>query len=131
MKKNMVLNIIYLIIGSLLIGLACFEKLDSFWSGMGFSLFVIGAIRLIKYYRLSRNEAYKEKMEIELNDERNHFIRNKAWAWTGYLFVLISAAFAIVFRIFHQNEWSIASGLCTGILLTIYCIAYCVLKKKY
>ena len=37
----------------------------------------------------SKNEAYREKIEIEEKDERNHFIRNKAWAWAGYLYVMI------------------------------------------
>jgi hypothetical protein len=42
--------------------------------GMGFALLIVGVIQLIRRYRLEKNEAYREKMEIEVNDERNKII---------------------------------------------------------
>ena len=105
--KNMVVNIVFIILGITLNVL----NIDPFWTGMGSSLIVIGCINLLRSYRLNKNEAYREKMEVELSDERNRFIRNKAWAWSGYLFVMIAAVLSIVFRIVGFNHLSIASGL--------------------
>ena len=79
------LSIIYILIGIVLFGLGCFEVVDEFWSGMGSALFVIGAIRMIRQYRFNKNEAYREKIEIEEKDERNHFIRNKCFTFPIFL----------------------------------------------
>lgn len=125
--KNMVVNIVFIILGITLNVL----NIDPFWTGMGSSLIVIGCINLLRSYRLNKNEAYREKMEVELSDERNRFIRNKAWAWSGYLFVMIAAVLSIVFRIVGFNHLSIASGFAVLIVIVLFWISYYVLGKKY
>ena len=89
MKQTMrvYLNIFWIILGAILIGLAFAGKVDEFWNGMGTALLIIGAIRLLRYHRLNKNDAYRERKELEMSDERNQFIRNKAWAWALQLFV--------------------------------------------
>ena len=129
--KNYLVAIIYVVIGIVLFGLSFAEVVDEFWSGMGSALFVIGAIRLVRSYRLEKNEKYREKIKIEESDERNHFIRNKTWAWTGYLFVLIAAVLCLVFRIIGQNLLSLAASGAVCLMLVLYWISYLVLKRKY
>lgn len=129
--KTYFVSIIYIIIGAILLGLGFAGKVDEFWNGMGSALLVIGVIQLIRRYRLDKNEAYREKMEIENNDERNKFIRNKAWAWAGYLFVMITAVASIVFRIFEQNLLSIAAGGAVCLMILLFWGAYFFLKRKY
>lgn len=129
--KTYLVSVIYIIIGAILLGLGLAGKVDEFWNGMGSALLVIGVIQLIRRYRLDKNEAYREKMEIENNDERNKFIRNKAWAWTGYLFVMITAVASIVFRIFEQNLLSIAAGGAVCLMILLFWGAYFFLKRKY
>ena len=87
--KGYLVFICYVIIGTILLGFGFAGVVDEFWNGMGASLLIIGVIQFVRQYRLNKNEAYREKVEIETNDERNRFIRNKAWAWAGYLFVMI------------------------------------------
>ena len=122
--KTYFVSIIYIIIGVILLGLGFAGKVDEFWNGMGSALLVIGVIQLLRHYRLDKNEAYREKMEIENNDERNKFIRNKAWAWAGYLFVMITAVASIVFRIFEQNLLSIAAGGAVCLMILLFWGAY-------
>lgn len=129
--KTYFVSIIYIIIGAILLGLGLAGKVDEFWNGMGSALLVIGVIQLIRRYRLDKNEAYREKMEIENNDERNKFIRNKAWAWAGYLFVMITAVASIVLRIFEQNLLSIAAGGAVCLMILLFWGAYFFLKRKY
>ena len=74
-KVKLSFNIVYVIIGCILIGFSVLEKLDSFWSGMGSALLVVGLINLLKIHRLNKNEEYREKLEIEMSDERLQFIR--------------------------------------------------------
>lgn len=133
MKKDrrIISCIIYIIFGVILLVLGILEIVDSFWSGMGGALIAVGVVRLIHILRYRNNESYRENMEIEMKDERNHFIRNKAWAWAGYLFVLIAAISTIVLKLLGQDLLSIAAGFAVCILVLLFWVCYLVLKKKY
>lgn len=129
--KTYFVSIIYIIIGAILLGLGFAGKVDEFWNGMGSALLVIGVIQMIRRYRLDKNEAYREKMEIETNDERNKFIRNKAWAWAGYLFVMIMAVASIVLKVLEQDLLSTAAGGAVCLMILLFWGAYFFLKRKY
>ena len=129
--KGYLVSALYITIGIILIGLGFAGMVDEFWNGMGSALLVIGVIQLIRRYRLEKNEAYREKIEIETNDERNHFIRNKAWAWAGYLFVMIMAVGCIILRIVGQDTLSMAASGSVCIMLVLFWCSYYFLKRKY
>ncbi len=130
-EKKRIISIIYVIIGVVLIALSFAGKVDEFWNGMGSALAVVGLLQLLRQHRFNKNEAYREKMEIEVNDERNHFIRNKAWAWAGYIFILAMAAAVIVLKIIGRDMLSTAAAFTVCFMLILYWGAYMVLKKKY
>ena len=130
-KIKLSFNIVYVIIGCILIGFAVLEKLDSFWSGMGSALLVVGLINLLKFHRLNKNEEYREKMEIEISDERLQFIRNKAWAWSGYLFVLISAVACIVFKVMNLDQLSLYASFSVCLVLALFWVSHAIIKRKY
>lgn len=123
--------IIYIILGVVLMVLGTLELVDSFWSGMGSALIAVGVVRMIHIFRYGKDESYREKTEIEAKDERHQFIRNKAWAWAGYLFVLIAAVSTIVLKLLGQDLLSVAAGFAVCILVLLYWVCYLVLKKKY
>ena len=133
MKKNIktIVSIIWLVLGVILIGLAVAGKVDSFWNGMGSALLIVGFVQLLRSYRIRQNDAYREKIELELQDERNHFLRNKAWAWSGYLFVLIAAVSSIVLRIVGEDVLSMVASGAVCLMLVLYWISYIILKRKY
>ena len=130
-KKYLIIYIIYLAIGAVLIGLSFAGIVDEFWNGMGTALLIVGALRLLRMYRLRNNSVYRERVETAYTDERNHFIRGKAWSWTGYIFVLTAAAATIVLRIMGQDMWSLAASYSVCFLLIVFWISYLILKKKY
>ena len=129
--KNYLVAIIYVVIGIILFGLSLVQILDQFWSGMGSALFTVGMIRLIRTHRFLKDEKFREKIEIEESDERNHFIRNKAWAWAGYLFVMIMAVASIVLKIAGQDILSIAASGAVCLVLVLFWGSYLFLKRKY
>lgn len=131
MKDRRILSVGWIVVGLVLIGLAFAGIVDEFWNGMGFALAIVGALQLLRYHRFNKNEAYREKMEIEVNDERNHFIRNKAWAWSGYLFIIICGVGTILFKIIGNETMSMASATAVCLMLVLYWISYYVLKRKY
>ena len=130
-NKNTLFSIIWLAIGLPLMGLSIAGLVDEFWSGMGTALVVIGVCRLLRSVRLSRSEGYREKMEVFETDERLHFLRTKAWAWAGYLFIIITGLSVIVLRILGQELLSTAASGAVCLLMVLYWICYMVLKKKY
>ena len=130
-KKDIVFGASWLLLGLALTVLSCLETLDEFWSGMGSALMVVGIVRLLRGYRLSRSEAYREKREVAETDERLHFIRNKAWAWTGYLFIMISAISTIVFRILGQDLLCMFLSGAVCLMLVLFWVSFFILKKKY
>ena len=129
--KSYFVSALYIILGGILIGLSFAGVVDEFWNGMGFALLIVGVIQLIRRYRLEKNEAYREKMEIEVSDERNKFIRNRAWAWAGYLFIMIMAVVCIVLRIIGQEILSMAASGAVSLMLVLFCACYFFLKRKY
>jgi len=129
--KSYLVSILYLLIGAILLGLSFAGIVDEFWNGMGSALLVMGVIQLIRRYRLEKNEAYREKIEIETNDERNQFIRNKAWAWAGYLFVMIMAVACIILKIVGQDVLSMAASGAVCLVLVLFWGSYYILKRKY
>ena len=129
--KNIVINILWMIIGIGLTVLSIFEKTDSFWSGVGASFLVVGVVNLLRMYRINKNDAYKEKIELELNDERNRFLKSKAWAWAGYVFCIIAAVMSFVFKFLHLDTLSIASGGAVLLVICLYFGSCYMLGKKY
>ena len=130
-NKRMIYYTVMLLVGLVLMSLAFFGKVDEFWNGMGSALAILGAVRLLRGYRLNKNEAYREKAEIAVSDERNQFIRSKAWAWAGYLFIILTGISVIVFKLVGQDLLSQAASWGVCLMLVLYWGAYKVLQKKY
>ena len=130
-KKDIVFGVIWLLLGLVLTVLCCLVTLDEYWSGMGSALMVIGIVRLLRSYRLSRSETYREKIEVAETDERLHFIRNKAWAWAGYLFIIICALSTIVFKLLGQDLLCMFFGGAVCLMLVLFWVCFFILKKKY
>lgn len=129
--KAYVVSVFYIILGLILVGLGFAGKVDEFWNGMGSALLVMGVIQLIRRYRFNKNEVYREKIEIEINDERNRFIRNKAWAWAGYLFVMIMAVACIILRVMGEDTLSMAASGSVCLVLVLFWVSYYILRRKY
>ena len=129
--KRSIAYVLYIILGAVLFGFGFAGVLDSFWSGMGGALMAVGVIRIAQILRYRKDEAYREEKEIEAKDERNQFIRNKAWAWAGYLFVLIAAIATIALKLLGQDLLSMVAGFAICILMILYWLCYLVLRKKY
>ncbi len=129
--KGIIAGTVYIFLGAILLWLGFTEVIDPFWSGMGSALMAVGVVRIVQLYRFRNNESYREKVETEKTDERSHFLRNKAWAWAGYLFVLMAAASTIVFKLLGQDLLCIAAGFAVCLMMLLYWICYVILRNKY
>ena len=130
-NKRIFLSFFWLVMGAVLIALEIMGKIDSFWSGMGAAFIGVAIVQIIRYIRYSKDGDYKEKVDTANRDERNRFIANKAWAWAGYLFVMITAVAALALRIAGENVLSMAASGALCLMLVLYWVCYLILSKKY
>ena len=125
------LFIFYVLFGLLLQWMGYTGAVDSFWGGVGTSLMLVGILRAVRLYRVSSDEAYREQVEISVADERNRFLKTKAWSWAGYMFTLVAACATIGLKILGQDLLSLAAGYSVCLLILLYWGSYLVLQKKY
>ena len=105
--------------------------IDDYWHGMGTALFVVGVFQMLRWIRYYKDQNYREKIDVEAGDERNRFISSKAWAWAGYLYVMIAAVGSIVLKICGQDDLSMMASCSMAFLVGLYWVSYMVLKRKY
>ena len=129
--KRLFAHIFTIAVGGALLALGIAGILDSFWSGMGASLLVVSILRLSQVYLYKTDKTYQEKVDTEVSDERNKFLRSRAWAWAGYLFVIIAAICTIVFKVLGLDLLWMATGLSMCLIVTLYWISFLILRKKY
>ena len=130
-KERLIASIIEIIIGfSLVIG-SMSGAVDEFWSGMGTALLIVGILFLFRMIKYRINNDYKEKYDIEINDERNKYLSMKAWSWAGYLFVMIAAVATIGLKIIGREDLMMIASGSVCLVMVLYWISYIVLKRKY
>ena len=115
---------------ALLLGNA-FGAVDEYWSGMGTALIVVGVLQLLRRIRYRINAAYRENVDTAAQDERNRWLGMKAWAWSGYLFVIIAAAASVALRVAGEDTLSIVASGSVCLLVILYWGSYLVLSRKY
>ena len=130
-KRRMIWGIFWIVLGLTLTVLGIMERIDSYWSGMGGCLLAVGVLQMVRYVKYMSNEEYREKTDLACNDERNRFISNKAWAWAGYLFVLVGAVGSIVFKLLGREDLMMFASSSVCLILVLYWICYLVIRRKY
>ena len=135
-NRYLPLAILYIVLGiALFIAAQIVDLGDStiaqILPGMGGALIAVGIVRLYRGIRLEKDPEYRENFEVEAHDERNRYLRMKAWSWAGYMFVLIAAVATIVLAVMDKYELMMmaSSGVC--IMLLLYWVSYMIVRKKY
>ena len=109
-KKRLISSIVEIFIGATLIAASIFGIVDEFWSGMGTSLLLIGILFLIRAIKYNTNDGYREKWDIEVNDERNKYLKFKLAG--------------------REDLMMMASGSVCYVMI-LFWISHTFLKKKY
>lgn len=130
-KKRFIASIIEIIVGICLITGSVFGAVDEFWSGMGTTLLVIGILFLLRAIKYKTNDEYREKWDIEVNDERNKYLKLKSWAWAGYLFVLTGGVGTIAFKLIGREDLMMMASSSVCYIMVLFWISYVALRKKY
>ena len=130
-NKRLLLSIFWIVLGIVILIMAMTEKLDAVYGGMGGALIAVGAMQVMRNLRYRNNPEYREKIDIESNDERNRYIRMKAWSYTGYITILGLCAAGIVFYyVMGNKELGQPMMMTVCFMLVVYWISYYILSKK-
>ena len=130
-KTRWIANIVEIVLGVILLIFGMMGTIDEFWHGMGVALIFVGILQMIRSIRYHSNPEYKETYDVAIQDERNKFLRIKAWSWAGYLYVLTAAVATIVFQIIGKQELATAAGFSVCIIMVFHWLSYLYLQKKY
>ena len=125
------LSFFWIVLGAVLFGCHASGLIEEYWSGMGIAFIVVGILQVIRNIRYRTNTEYREKFDTASKDERNRFIANKAWAWAGYLFVMVAAVGSIVFKLMGREDLMMMASGCVCLMICFYWVSFLLLRRKY
>lgn len=131
-NKRLALSIFWAVVGLVLTVLSVTEVLDSsIYSGMGGGLMAVGVLQAIRNVKYRKDADYREKIDVEANDERNRFLRMKSWSWAGYIAILVESVGVIVAIILGEETVRLILSLSVCLILVAYWVSYLILSRKY
>lgn len=130
-RNRMIASGCWIVIGAALMAAGYAGWIDDYWQGMGTALLIVGVLQMLRWIRYHKDQGYREKMDVEAKDERNRFISSKAWAWAGYLYVLIGAAASVGFKLAGNDLMTKAAAMSVCLMMVFYWLCYAVLRRKY
>ena len=129
---KLALSIFWTVLGAVLLGLSVANVLDStIYAGMGGALLAVGILQVIRNLRYRTDAAYQEKIDTEVNDERNIFLGMKSWSWTGRAIVLVECIGILVAMALGQQTVQLVLSYSVCAILVIYWVTFMILAKKY
>ena len=135
LKEQKRLGILWLSIGTALVaaGLLLRETAyGNYISGLGGGIFAVGAVRLLRVYRLSRDPEKAADYDASLTDERTAYIANKARSMTFFICVYAQlAAGLLAILVFDQPLIGQVLCLVTCAQSLIFTAVYWYYNKKY
>ena len=130
-ERKMLSPVIEIVLGAALIIISKLFDLDSVWVGMGSALIAVGTVQFLNLLRYRQDADYREKVDTEAHDERNQFIRARAWVWAGTCFVLVGGVLTVLFQILGKQEYATLCGSGVSLLVLFYWISFLIVRKKY
>ena len=130
-KRRFIWSVFWVLLGAVLAGCRAAGLVEEYWGSMGVAFVVIGALQIARNIRYLRSADYRAKVDTANKDERNRFLANKAWAWAGYLYVMIAAAASIALKLLGHDLLCQAAAFSVCGIMVLYWVCYLVLQKKY
>ena len=85
---------------------------------------------MLRYFRYRTNKEDQKKFDIDVTDERNQFIRRKAWASAAYAYLLLAALAIVVLKIIGREALILGISASVGTLVLLFWIFYVYFKSK-
>ena len=119
-NRRFLLSFFWVLLGAVLVGCRAAGLVEEYWSSMGVAFVVIGGLQIFRSVRYLRSAEYRDKVDMATKDERNRFLANKAWAWAGYLYVMIAAVASIVLKLLGHDLLCQAAAFSVCGIMVLY-----------
>ena len=129
--KPLYLSIFWVVLGAVLVVCHLGRLIEDYWFSMGIVFIVVGVLQIIRHIRYKTDSEYRENRDIATGDERNKFIANKAWAWAGYLYVMVAAVGTIVCKLLGREDLMMFCSGSVCLIMVLYWLSWLRLKRKY
>jgi len=132
MKTRLYLAVTYCLLGSALMIVDLIKPFgNEFIFPFGFSMLILGVLRLFQYRKITKDEKTMHRREIAEADERTRMLSERAKSWT-FSFMLIMAGIAVIILSvlgYHEQAQPIAWIMC--LTIGVYWVFYLLASKKY
>lgn len=129
-NKKLALNIVFVLLGIATMVLSITETIRTpYASGFGAGLAVVGISQIIRYFKYKNDPEFRQKTDVAQTDERIRYIGMKAWAWTGYISLIVGGVLVIILGIMN-NEAAVFASYAVCFELLVYIICYLIISKK-
>lgn len=132
MKHRLYIGIAYCILGIVMIIAEILKSFNNhFISSFGFTLVVLGILRIVQNRKITKNEKTMHQRELAESDERNRMISERAKSWTFSFTIMISGILVIILSIlgYHDQAQPFAWLVC--LMVTIYWVFWLIASKRY
>lgn len=130
-NRRLALNALWVMLGAALVWLSVTEVLDSsVYAGMGGALMCVGILQVARNVRYRRDGAYRERIDIEYTDERNHYLRKEAWTRTGSIVVALEAIGAVVAMVLNNTTVQLTLASTVSVTCLVYWASWMVLSRR-
>ena len=131
LKKRLYFGIGYIVIGIVIAVLkfcGAIKTVDG--SAFGFGLVGVGIMLVVQYRKITKSEESLRRFRVEVNDERNISVITKAKSVTFDIYLMVICVAVIVLEI--MDKYNIVKPLLLSFsaLMTIYLVAYFVIRRK-
>ena len=132
LKDQKKLGILYLVLGAalFLVGLLTDAVEKTNWlSSFGSAIAVVGAARLLRVYRLTRDPDKAADYDASLTDERTAYVANKARSMALYICIYVQLAAALAAILIFKVGQVLCALTCLQTLVYTGCFWY--YNRKY
>ena len=130
-NRRLALSALWVMLGAALVWLSVTEVLDSsVYAGMGGALMCVGILQVERNVRYRRDGAYRERIDIEYTDERNHYLRKEAWTRTGSIVVALEAIGAVVAMVLNNTTVQLTLASTVSVTCLVYWASWMVLSRR-
>lgn len=130
-KFRFALSIFWIVLGGVLMILSVLDIIDgTMFSGLGGGLIAVGALQVFRWTKYEKSAEYREKIDVEIGDERNKYISMLSWSYTGYAAIIIAAVGSLIAFILKQDELNRYLSCTFAFMMIIRYITYFIATRK-
>lgn len=131
-KRQIMWFMVLFIAGAMLVSLSFIRGDESTQiSSFGMGLCAVSIVKLIQFYRISKNPEFMKKYKIAQNEERYIYIAQKSGYFTYAVSIIVQFLVIFVLLIMNKESYAMIISGVMGVQIFVYLISYYVFSKKY